>query len=271
MSIHPGHDTGQASAPRRSRVAVPQIYSDLRSQIVSIALKPGAWLSEARIAEQYGVSRTPVREAFKRLAEDGFLDVVPQVGTYVARIDMQAVRDAHFVRETLECRIVELAAERIDDAQRAELVRNLRELELAQRGGDREAHFRADESMHAMLARIAGHAYAWDVIQEAKAQLDRIRHLGLTRPGRPRETVLEHRAIAERVIAGDAKGAAEAMRAHLGTVMDVLGAIAEKHADYFDDPGRADGRLPAGHSGREVVDAGYEARAGDEARAGGED
>jgi len=259
-----GHGTGDASAPRRSRVAVPQIYSDLRSQIVSIALEPGAWLSEARIAEQYGVSRTPVREAFKRLAEDGFLEVVPQVGTYVARIDMQAVRDAHFVRETLECRIVELAAERIDDAQRAELERNLRELALAQKSGNRDAHFRADESMHAMLARFAGHEHAWDVIQEAKAQLDRIRHLGLTRPGRPRETVLEHRAIAERVIAGDARGAAAAMRAHLGTVMDVLGTIAEKHADYFDEPGRAGGAPPAPLGSREAVDAGDKARAGGE-------
>lgn len=265
MSTYPGHVTGHASAPRRSRVAVPQIYSELRNQIVSIALKPGAWLSEARIAEQYGVSRTPVREAFKRLAEDGFLEVVPQVGTYVARIGMQAVRDAHFVRETLECRIVELAAERIDDAQRAELARNLRDLELAQHSGDREAHFRADESMHAMLARFAGHEYAWHVIQEAKAQLDRIRHLGLTRPGRPRETVLEHRAIAERVIAGDAKGAVEAMRAHLGTVMDVLGAIAEKHADYFDETAHGAETLPPAQGGRAVADAGDAARAGDEA------
>lgn len=249
MSSRPG----PASSPRRSRVAVPQIYSDLRGQIVSLALEPGAWLSEARIAEQYGVSRTPVREAFKRLAEDGFLEVVPQVGTFVARIDMQSVRDAHFVRETLECRIVELAAERIDDAQRAELRRNIRELELAQRGGDRDAHFRADEAMHAMLARIAGHQHAWDVIQEAKAQLDRIRHLGLTRPGRPRETVLEHRAIADRVIAGDAKGAVEAMRAHLGTVMDVLGDIAEKHADYFAEAGI---EHPADPAAREAVGAG---------------
>src|SRR5690606_15671687 len=143
MSTRPG----SASLARRSRIAVPQIYDDLRSQIVSISLKPGIGLSEARIAEQYGVSRTPVREAFKRLAEDGFLEVVPQVGTFVSRIDMQIIRDAHFVRETLECRIVELAAMRIDDAQRRELQENLRALELAQRSGDRAAHFRADEAM----------------------------------------------------------------------------------------------------------------------------
>ncbi len=239
MPAAPDLAPAPAPAPRRSRVAVPQIYSDLRAQIVSVALKPGTALSEARIAETYGVSRTPVREAFKRLAKDGFLDVVPQVGSFVSRIDLQAVRDSHFVRETLECRIVELATKRIDANQRAELARNLRELVAAQRAADPDALFRADEAMHAMLARFARHQHAWDVIQDAKAQLDRVRHLGLMHPGRPRETVHEHRAIAERVIAGDACGAVEAMRVHLGTVIDVLGDIAERHAEYFLDEGHA--------------------------------
>jgi DNA-binding GntR family transcriptional regulator len=251
MSSPPGLE----ASPRRSRVAVPQIYAHLRSQIVSIALEPGAWLSEARIAENYGVSRTPVREAFKRLAEDGFLEVVPQVGTFVARIDMQTVRDAHFVRETLECRIVELAAGRIGEAQRVQLKGNLRELDAALRSGDRDAHFRADEAMHAMLARFAGHESAWDVVKEAKGQLDRIRHMGLTRPGRPRETLLEHRAIADRVIAGDAAGAVEAMRRHLGTVMGVLDEIAARHAEYFDAPRSA---RTAG-SDADLVEAGDDA------------
>lgn len=229
--------SGVAPAPRRSRVAVPQIYSDLRGKIVSIALKPGTGLSEARIAENYGVSRTPVREAFKRLAKDGFLDVVPQVGSFVSRIDLQAVRDSHFVRETLECRIVELATQRIDDLQRAELMRNLRELAAARRAADPDVQFRADEAMHAMLARFARHQHAWDVIQDAKAQLDRVRYLGLAHPGRPRETVREHQAIVERVIAGDVDGAVEAMRMHLRTVIDVLGDIAQRHAEYFIDGG----------------------------------
>ena len=221
-------------APRRSRVAVPQIYRELREQIVSILLEPGTALSEVRIAEAYGVSRTPVREAFKRLAKDGFLDVVPQVGSYVSRIDLQAVRDSHFVRETLECRIVELASERIDDVQRAELARNQRELTAAQETGDHAALFCADEAMHAMLARFARHQHAWNVIQDAKAQLDRVRHLGMARPGRPGETVREHGEIADRVLAGDAPGAVQAMRAHLGSVIVVLEEIAERHAEYFE-------------------------------------
>ncbi|MFA7664769.1 MAG: GntR family transcriptional regulator [Burkholderiaceae bacterium] len=233
---------GSPGKSRRSRIAAPQIYADLRSRIVSVSLVPGASLSEARLAECYGVSRTPVREAFKRLAEDGFLEVVPQVGTFVARIDMQGVRDANFVRETLECRIVELAAGRMNADRRAELARNIRELEAALRSGEPDAYFRCDQAMHAMLARFAGHPRAWDVIEDAKAQLDRIRHLGLSRPGRARATLVEHRAIADRVMTGDAAGAVAAMRAHLGVVMQVLDDIAARHAEYFGDGALAAGR-----------------------------
>ena len=224
---------------------MPEIYADLRRLIVTVALAPGAAISEARIAERYGVSRTPVREAFKRLEEDGLLEVVPQVGSFVARIDLQAVLDRHFVRETLECRIVELASERIDSRQRDELARNIDDLARACRLGDRDAHFRADEAMHAMLARFAWHEHAWEVIQQAKARLDRVRHLGMTRAGRPRETLAEHRAIADRVIAGDGRGAADAMRSHLGTVITVLGEIAGRHADYFSSTAQGEGRVRA--------------------------
>jgi GntR family transcriptional regulator, rspAB operon transcriptional repressor len=224
---------------------VPEIYADLRRRIVTVALAPGVAISEARIAERYGVSRTPVREAFKRLEEDGLLEVVPQVGSFVARIDLREVLDRHFVRETLECRIVELASERIDALQRDELARNLDALARACRLGDHAAHFRTDEAMHAMLARFAWHEHAWEVIQQAKARLDRVRHLGLTRAGRPLETLAEHRAIADRVIAGDGRGAAEAMRSHLGTVITVLGEIAGRHADYFSSTTGGDGHLPA--------------------------
>ena len=92
-------------AARRIR---PDIYQQLRERIVSVELVPGTAMSESRIAEGFGVSRTPVREAFKRLAEDGFLDVIPQVGTFVARIDLQAVRDNHFIRETLELSLIHI-------------------------------------------------------------------------------------------------------------------------------------------------------------------
>jgi DNA-binding GntR family transcriptional regulator len=214
---------------------VPSLYRDLRERIVSVALPPGEALSETRIAEGYGVSRTPVREAFKRLAEDGFLEVVPQVGTFVARIDLRTVRDNHFVRETLECRIVETAAERIDEAGRAALRENLARQRRALAAHDAAAFFEADESMHALLAAIAGHRGVWQVIHSAKSQMDRVRHLSLASGARSRLRAAEHRAIAEGVIAGDGRGAAEAMRMHLASIFDAIDNIAAEKAHYFVD------------------------------------
>lgn len=215
------------------RRVVPRILDDLREQIVSVRLRPGAALSEQRIAEGYGVSRTPVREAFRALAAEGFLEIVPQVGSFVARIDLRAVRDNHFVRETLECRIVALAAERVDARRRLELKRNLAEQAAALAAGDADEFFRADEAMHRLLAASAGHESAWQVIHGAKSQLDRVRHLSLADAGRSRRRLREHRAVVERVLAGDARGASEAMRAHLGSIFDTIEAIAVDHAELF--------------------------------------
>ena len=108
---------------QRHQAAGPQLYELLRLRVLTGEAKPGEALSEARVALEFGVSRTPVREVFRRLVEEGFLRVVPQVGTYVAPIKLAAVRDSQFVRETLECRAIEIAAVRADAAS----VRRLRD------------------------------------------------------------------------------------------------------------------------------------------------
>jgi DNA-binding GntR family transcriptional regulator len=221
--------------PQRESALVPALYRDLRERIVSTSLRPGEALSELRIAEAYGVSRTPVREAFKRLAEEGLLEVVPQVGTFVGRIDLRGVRDDHFVRETLECRLVELAAARIDAVARARIRDNLAVQRRALSAGDAAGFFLADEAMHALIAELAGHPGAWNVIHAAKAQLDRVRRLSLANPARSKLRMAEHRAIAERLIAADGAGAARAMRAHLATIADAIANIAAEHAHYFTD------------------------------------
>lgn len=211
----------------------PDIYQQLRERIVSVELVPGTAMSESRIAEGFGVSRTPVREAFKRLAEDGFLDVIPQVGTFVARIDLRAVRDNHFIRETLECRIVELCAVRMDGAARRALRANLAEQSAALAAHDPVAFFRADEALHVLLARTAGHENAWHVIHQAKSQLDRVRRLSLADPGRSRRRLKEHRAIVASVADGDAAGAVGAMREHLATIFEAIDNIAAENAHFF--------------------------------------
>ncbi len=216
-----------------ARQSTDQIYRALRGDILNAVLRPGESISEARMALQFGVSRTPVRESFKRLVEDGFLVVVPQVGTFVAPIDLAAVYDSQFVRETLECRTVALAAKNIDADGKATLDELIRQQEQLLAAGDRAGFFRSDEAFHAELSRLSGHPSVWSLIESVKAQLDRVRCLSLETSGWSDMILREHREIAAAVASGDEVKAERTMRAHLRTVFDAIEAIARDHVEAF--------------------------------------
>jgi DNA-binding GntR family transcriptional regulator len=216
-----------------ARQSTEQIHRALRGDILNAVLRPGEAISEARMALQFGVSRTPVRESFKKLVEEGFLVVVPQVGTFVAPIDLAAVHDSQFVRETLECRTVALAAQRITSEGKAALEQLIAEQEAMLASGDRKGFFRSDEAFHAELSRLSGHPSVWGLIEGVKAQLDRVRCLSLETSGWSDMIMNEHRKIAEAVCAGDEARAERTMRAHLRTVFDAIETIAHKHVDAF--------------------------------------
>jgi DNA-binding GntR family transcriptional regulator len=205
-----------------------QVYADLHGRIVRGELRPG---------DSYGLSRTPVREAFWRLGEDGFLRVVPQVGTFVAPINIPAVYDSQFIRETLECRAVADAA----TAATPDGVAALREMLAAQQTAidahDFERFFALDEAMHRALMTMAGRPFVWQVITGAKAQLDRVRFLSLEEGEWPAMIMDQHRGIVDRVAAHDAAGAVRIMTAHLRTAFAAIGRIAAAHADFFDGAG----------------------------------
>lgn len=217
----------------RSLVA-SEVYDALRHSITSGALRPGEAISEVKIAERFGVSRTPVREVFHRLASDGFLHIQPQVGTFVAPIRLEAVRDSQFIREALECRAVTLAAERATAADGDALSRMVREQEVLVEAGDLGGFFAADDRLHAELMRIAGRPAVWAVIQDAKAQLDRVRYLSLGDDAWLRGMLAQHAGIVSRVLAQDPRGAEAAMRAHLRTVLAAVERIGRTDASLFE-------------------------------------
>ena len=213
-----------------------RLYADLHADIITGRLRPGASLSETKVAEQYGISRTPVREVFRRLADEGFLRVVPQVATYVAPINLAAVTDSQFIRETLECRAVALSAEKASERDIRALRHEIRTQEQAIAAGNRTRFFASDEAMHRILMTIAGYPAVWDLIGSAKAQLDRVRHLSLERDDWLQMIFHQHRSIVDRVIAHDVAGAEAAMREHLRTVFAAVEHIAAAHAEFFDGP-----------------------------------
>src|ERR1700674_5078481 len=101
----------------RTATASSKIYSDLRTQLVSLQRRPGEVISEAEIALSYGVSRTPVREAILKLADEGLLEIFPQSGIFVSRIPVAALPEAIIVRKALEATTAQLAAERATPSQ----------------------------------------------------------------------------------------------------------------------------------------------------------
>ncbi len=211
-----------------------QVYEDLHGQIVRGALRPGQALSETKVADSYGLSRTPVREVFWRLGEDGFLRVVPQVGTFVAPINILAVYDSQFVRETLECRAITDAARKATDVTVGILRTLLEDQDTAMKKQDFQRFFALDEAMHRTLMMIADRPFVWQVITGAKAQLDRVRFLSLEAGEWPGMIMEQHREIVDRVAARDAAGAERVMTAHLRTAFAAIGRIAAAHPDFFE-------------------------------------
>src|SRR5207244_11982338 len=112
----PPHTASRRAAPRsadrldRDRQAAPQVFERLRGMIIALDLPPGSSLSRAALAEQFGVSSTPIRDALMRLDEEGLVEVFPQYATVVSRIDVHRAQQAHFLRQALELEIVRLLA-----------------------------------------------------------------------------------------------------------------------------------------------------------------
>jgi DNA-binding GntR family transcriptional regulator len=219
---------------QRSGPAAREIYSALRHRIMLAELMPGTAISEVQLSEQLGVSRTPVREVFRRLADEGLLRIVPQVGTFVAPIQLRAVYDSQFVRETLECRTIVLATANMNVRAADELQDLLTLQKRAIRDNDLERFFDADDRMHTYLIGLGGYPAIWDLIQGVKAQLDRVRYLSLESGDWLNRIFEQHEVIAARVIEADAAAAEAAMREHLQSVFLTIERLAVNKPELFE-------------------------------------
>ena len=210
------------------------VFDELYNRIVALALPPGARLSEADVARQMGVSRQPVRDAFYRLSQLGFLLIRPQRATTVTRISEDAVHQARFIRTALEVETTAIAIDRITAADLIEIDALLAAQAAAVDAGEK-LHFHAlDDDFHRLLCRISGHEYAWALIRENKAHMDRVRYLSLSFGA---ESALDdHRHIVGALRRGDKAEAVDWMRRHLSRIAGIIAQIRADHADYFEEP-----------------------------------
>jgi GntR family transcriptional regulator, rspAB operon transcriptional repressor len=221
-----------AEEERRDSIA-SRVYRALRSDIIELKLVPRTRLSEKELSLQFGVSRSPIREALLRLAEEGLVWIRPQSGTAVAPISIAAVLDGQFVREALECAAIEKAIVNLKDDDIVKL-RNILALQRHHaRAKEEGAFFQADETLHATLMQIAGHGRIWRLVEPAKLQIDRLRRLAMHMPLKMDTLIDEHRTIVEAVIARDNVVAVAAMKQHLRMVFTTVRKLLDQHHDYF--------------------------------------
>ena len=208
------------------------IHDRLYRQVVENELPPGTKMSEADVARKLGVSRQPVRDAFYRLSQQGFLLVRPQRATLVAPISIEAVMQALFIRTALETATVQAAVDAGAGQDMTELDRLLEAQKKAIEADDRMRFHRLDDELHHRICDLSGHGYTWALIREHKAHMDRIRFLSLSFTAH--DALAEHENIVAAIKAGNGEAAIAAMRHHLSRIAESIARIHETHPDLFD-------------------------------------
>ena len=219
----------KSTSPQRT--SRRKVYEILRSRMLTLELPPGAALSENELAAALGVSRTPVRESLILLSEEGLVQVFPQVGSFVSRVDPEKVADAQFIREAVELASLDNLPTVLDAGLVKELQANLHR----QHAPDipLEDFFTLDEAFHHGLLKLSGHANAWPTVVAAKGHLDRARRLGLHESPSPTKFADQHLEVLEAVLAGDIGLAKSTMRQHLRAVFDDIERIKARSPELF--------------------------------------
>lgn len=221
-------------AIEKRRTSADIVFEQIYDQIISLGLMPGEKISEAEVAERFGISRQPVRDAFNRLDNLELIQIQPQRATQIKKFSLPSISAARFIRLALEVEIVKTATLNWSDGHCAAFDDSLAAQEKALTHLDQVAFHRLDEDFHRLIAQTAQADFAFDLILEKKAQVDRICVLSLKDSAGMRLLVDDHRRIYDCIKAGDAPAAERALRLHLSRIETTITKIHHEHADYFE-------------------------------------
>lgn len=220
------------------RALYQEVAEELRQRIFRRELEPGSWVDELRIAEEFGISRTPLREALKVLAAEGLVTMKVRRGAYVTEMSEKDLRDVYHLLGLLESDAAGVAATTISAAQLKGLQDLHSELEAA--AGERERFFAINERFHMRLLELADNRWRSQMVADLRKVMKLNRHNSLFKQGRIEDSLSEHRAILAAMVARDAQATTNAMRAHF-----VHGLEAASQTDAAASP-QASSAHPAG-------------------------
>jgi DNA-binding GntR family transcriptional regulator len=211
-------------------LAAPALYEQvaerLRSRIYAHELAPGAWVDEQAIASEYGISRTPLREALKVLASEGLVTLKPRRGCYVTELSEQDLDEIFPVMALLEGRCAHEATLKADEDDLRRLAGIHAELERHAAANDADRFFEANQQFHDALQELAGNRWLGQLIEETRKFIKLTRRDSLNLAGRLRQSLTEHRGILAAVQHKDAEAAASLMHEH---ILSGRAALAKLH------------------------------------------
>lgn len=220
------------------------VYKSLKNDILHLNLLPGSAVSEIETSNKYNVSRTPVRDAFKALASEGLLEVVPHVGTFVSYIDIREISDILFLREVVEQAVLRILATTYTQAQilkirlalneQQKLIEEMPTLNEAQQKEAGTRFLVLDNQYHELLFSLAGKKKIWDMLMNSNLQYERFRALlNVGNPEAMTALYVAHQEIAENIIQKDLDKLQQSITSHLYSGFSSNADIVLKNADYF--------------------------------------
>ncbi len=194
------------------RALYEEVAELLRQRIFKRELEPGSWIDELKIAEEYGISRTPLREALKVLAAEGLVTMKVRRGAYVTEVSEKDLADVYHLLSLLESDAAGVVAERASDAQRAELQALHASLEASL--NDRDRFFAVNEQFHMRVLEMADNRWREQMVADLRKVMKLNRHNSLFKTGRINESLAEHRAVMAALLARDASLTRQRMQEH---------------------------------------------------------
>jgi GntR family transcriptional regulator, rspAB operon transcriptional repressor len=224
--------------PERTTLA-DVIHVELRRRVITLAYRPGTMIFENVVAAEFGVSRTPVRQAFARLAAEGLLQVLPQRGALVPRLSARKVREAQAVREALEIAAFAEVAGRWDESAPAcrraarDALAGIEAQKRAVARGDYLAFVGLDAAWHDLILGLGGNTTLAGIVADMRVHLTRLRYLELQEAHHEAEGIVWHERILAALRAGDVEATRTLLAAHLQMLEGLREELFGKYADVF--------------------------------------
>ena len=200
------------------RALYEEVAELLRQRIFRRELEPGSWIDELKLAEEYGISRTPLREALKVLAAEGLVTMKVRRGAYVTEVNEKDLSDVYHLLSLLESEAAGVVAARASAAELKELQALHAELEAAV--ADREKFFAVNERFHMRLLEIADNRWRDQMVADLRKVMKLNRHNSLLKSGRIQESLAEHAAIMKALASRDSASAMQRMREHFANGLE---------------------------------------------------